>query len=237
MCVCSIGFVGDGYKDCWKYSEEAAAGFNARTPAGDVASSKSFEPFSVTVDHKDFIKARADGDVVLFMQNITFPANPTIGYLFEFGGREQGLWAGINEKNEFEARVGDSRGWSQTGGAGFVTKDFPKDDAQHDVLVYVTVGSGNPGTDDDLVRGSIRVFIDCDEVGAGFTNGGGRITNGKWATGDNNAYLLMPGSNGGLIHRNKPQGPWSGGSAGAGPMHIYFKSDSATAPLFAPFTP
>eukprot|EP00961_Rhodomonas_salina_P102233 1375187-Rhodomonas_salina.1 len=117
----------------------------------------------------------------------------------------------------------------------------------HDVLVYVTVGSNS-------VEGSIRVFIDCEEVGVGFTLYGPLFSasNAGWADSDNGAYLLKPKS-GTNYNKQVSRDPkeynaqnkeikdrvpaWPGGAAGAGPLNIYYKDDADAAPLFENFTP
>lgn len=235
---------------------QGALCYTATTPTKPVNPSKSETgPFSSWPgNYRTVIDDYANNDVVFFMQNITFPSNPTWGTLLEIGG-DKGLFVGITAEGHFLAsagkqgspKLGSGPFPPSTGKAIVITDNFPKDDAMHDVLVYVTVGSNS-------VEGSIRVFIDCEEVGVGFTLYGPLFSasNAGWADSDNGAYLLKPKS-GTNYNKQVSRDPkeynaqnkeikdrvpaWPGGAAGAGPLNIYYKDDADAAPLFENFTP
>eukprot|EP00961_Rhodomonas_salina_P106057 1428397-Rhodomonas_salina.1 len=94
-------------------------------------------------------------DAIFYMQGITFPTDPTKGCLFHLGG-SVGLWAGINDNNQFEVFVRNV-GWRLT------SQNFPKDGQKHTVLIYIKAGIKGPG-EVTLEQGAIRAYIDCEEI-------------------------------------------------------------------------
>lgn len=210
---------------------QGALGYTAVVSGGSVNPDRSVQPTSSAAPEN---WARRTRDVVFFMQNITFPENPTPGALFEYGG-DTGTWAGIrtfSDKPWFQVQVGKKndpqvlptgdilRPGSKS--AVVMTENFPKDGGLHDVLIHIRLGSSSPGNE-----GSVRVFIDCEEIGTGFTIAGQLDA---WADGNSGAYLEATGSSPSFT---TPEGraAWSGGTAGAGPLHIYFYACSIASPV------
>lgn len=213
---------------------QGAVTYTATTPTTEVEPSVSYDP-SVSFGESKLNKQGVDGeDAVFFMEGITFPSDVTTatsGTLFKVG-QNPGVFVGI-KKGNFVAMAGsqdqpslDAQGNIIHGRktAAMITDKFPKDGAQHNVLVYVQVGDA----------GSIRVWIDCDEVGVGPGAGTGVIT--RWTNSNNDAYLLEPSTKG-IDTSNEVQAAWPGGTTGAGSLHVYSKKKTPAAALFEPFTP
>lgn len=235
---------------CLVLLAQGTLGYTAVGPGGEtIDPSISFDAGTVSFGTDKPGKDENHLDVVIFMQNIPFPKDPTPGALFDVG-QNPGIWGGIrtvknSNKMWFQVNAGSAVGSSfpsygpaegeilRTGFAAVVlTQNFPQDGEKHDVLIHVTAPTEiAPG----VWQGSVRVFIDCEERGIGYVD----LTTSKtnfWANGDNGAYLSPLQGHGGnhaAFQTHEGKLPWSGGSVGAGPMHFYYDAG----PKFSPFTP
>lgn len=163
---------------------------------------------------------------VVFACNVTFPSSLTTTNccLWEAGGSGIGSWMGIRLNGStpyFRLRAGEG-GENVAGGATPTQNDiallditdFPTDGRVHVVVWDIQI---NPGR--------VRLWIDGEFKGEGYTTGNGPLESSRWSGGDNAAF--MQGSS--LVCTGEVNTAWTG-TVESGTLLRYYENQLVSYP-------